>query len=229
MLADPLLYGLLCRWIVEGLIQSGSVMTRHLRCDLLALGYRKADLITMIMAFFMNPGFSAACLHRLSASCTRNGLGKLAFSFRRLNGILNSCDIDPRAVVGPGLNLPHPTGIVIGPVIIGNNVTIHQNVSMGRRRTEDAYTGPESRPNVGDDVVIYAGAVILGGVRIGCGARIGANAVVTQDVPENCSAVGVPARIAFSAGHKRGLAEASGVVDSTVKPVECEAVAKQHT
>lgn len=90
----------------------------------------------------------------------------------------------------PTLVLKHPVGIVIGEgVIIGRDVTIFQNVTLGRgNKNINTY------PQIGDGTVIYSGAVILGGIRVGNNCTIGANAVVTKDVPDNAVAVGVPAR-----------------------------------
>ncbi|MBJ2152693.1 serine acetyltransferase [Paracoccus sp. IB05] len=98
--------------------------------------------------------------------------------------------LSPLAVLGRSLNLPHPTGIVIGDgVVIGDRVTIYQNVTLGRK-----YAGTPSYPVVGNDVVIYAGVVIIGPVSIGDGAVIAANSVVTKTVPPGAVFAGVPAR-----------------------------------
>ena len=110
------------------------------------------------------------------------------------NNMHTGCHLDPRAIIGPGCALPHPTGIVIGnSVIVGDHVTIYQNVTLGRRNspTENIRTSPI----IGNHVCIYAGAVIVGGINVGHGASIGANAVVLTDVPPNAVAVGVPAHI----------------------------------
>ncbi len=97
----------------------------------------------------------------------------------------------PSARIGPGLLLPHPVGIVVGDdVEIGDNATIYQHVTLGQRGARD-----QSYPVIGHNVVIYAGAVIIGNITIGDGAVIGANAVVTGDVPAGATAVGIPARI----------------------------------
>ena len=89
------------------------------------------------------------------------------------------------------LILPHPVGIVIGEgVVIGKNVVIFQNVTLGRANTYvNAY------PSVGDNTIIYAGAVVLGDIKIGMNCIIGANAVVTKNIPDNSIAVGAPAKV----------------------------------
>lgn len=104
-----------------------------------------------------------------------------------------NCIISGRAVIKSKLKLPHPVGIVIGgdfgniTTVIGKNVTIYQNVTIGRK--DDNY------PKIGDNVIIYAGAVVIGDVHIGNNVIIGANAVVTHDVPDNCVVAGIPAKI----------------------------------
>lgn len=89
------------------------------------------------------------------------------------------------------LILRHPSSIVIGDgVRLGNNVTIFQNVTIGR---SDTYVA--NYPKIGDNVIIYAGAVIVGDVEIGANCIIGANSVVTKSIPDNSIAVGAPAKI----------------------------------
>lgn len=102
--------------------------------------------------------------------------------------------ISPGATIGRNLKLPHPIGIVIGEgSIIGQNVTIFQNVTIGGRRIGDA--GQNKYPRISDNVVIFAGAVLAGEIRVGTGSVIGANSVVLDDVPDGCVAVGSPARV----------------------------------
>lgn len=101
--------------------------------------------------------------------------------------------ISPSTSVGSDLKLPHPVGIVVGAgVEIGQRVTIYQNVTLGGARTGDAAGG--GYPRIGDDTVIFAGAVIAGPVQVGRNCTIGANPVVIQNVPDGTTAVGVPAR-----------------------------------
>ncbi|MDA7652509.1 serine acetyltransferase [Akkermansiaceae bacterium] len=103
-----------------------------------------------------------------------------------------NCDISFKAIIGDKVRLPHPIGLVIGAAEIGNNVTIFQNVTLG----SDGRKGRGKRyPKIEDNVMVYSGSVILGGVRIGKNSIIGANALVNKDVPPNSTAVGNPCKI----------------------------------
>jgi serine O-acetyltransferase len=105
-----------------------------------------------------------------------------------------SCYLSDKATVGNNIKFPHPVGIVIGDgVFLSERVTIYQNVTLGAARVGDGVKG--LYPRVGKDVVIFAGAIIIGNINIGDGAVIGANAVVTKDVPANVLAAGIPAKI----------------------------------
>jgi len=99
--------------------------------------------------------------------------------------------IHPSASIGTSVFLDHATGIVVGSfVTIGDEVTILQNVTVGRKAES-----PNRAPKIGKGVVLSTGATILGDVSIGDFAKIGAGSVVTRDVPRGCTAVGVPARL----------------------------------
>lgn len=102
--------------------------------------------------------------------------------------------ISPNADFDHTLTLRHPVAIIIGEgVKLGKNVIIYQNVTLGGARLGDAIA--KNYPIIGDNTVIFSGAVIIGAVRIGKNCVIGANSVVTKSIPDNCTAVGVPARI----------------------------------
>lgn len=151
----------------------------------------KAALIFRLLVF--TPGFQFVALLRLQRAIGRTPV--VGVVFRRalwyVTSIYFACDVDPQASIGSGLYVPHPVGIVIGGrVTIGSGVTILQNVTLGRGTTLQ----PQS-PMIGDEAIIYAGAVIVGPIEIGTGAKIGANSVVTQNVPAYSVAVGVPARV----------------------------------
>lgn len=117
---------------------------------------------------------------------------------RDLALLLQSCSsnslqvsIHPSATIGTSVFLDHATGIVVGAfVTIGDEVTIMQNVTVGRN-AED----PNKAPRIGRGVLLSSGATIIGDISIGDFAKIGAGSVVTRDVPGGCTAVGVPARL----------------------------------
>jgi serine O-acetyltransferase len=103
--------------------------------------------------------------------------------------IITQSDIEHRAKFGERLMLPHPNGVVIHEdAVIGDDCMIMQQVTIGM-------IGEGEVPTLGNGIYVGAGAKIIGKVKVGDGARIGANAVVTQDVPAGWTAVGVPARL----------------------------------
>jgi serine O-acetyltransferase len=142
---------------------------------------------------FLTPGFQLVALIRFQrwvrhVPLVGTGLRRIVWYWATL---FFGCDIDPNSEIGPGLYLPHPTGIVIGGrVKLGADVLIRQNVTLGSGRRDI-----DQSPVIGDDVELGAGAVVLGDITIGSGAKVGANSVVLASVPPNSVAVGVPARI----------------------------------
>lgn len=118
-------------------------------------------------------------------------IGKLFFlKLERDYGVF----ISPNADIGIGFKIPHPSGIVIGnKVRIGKNVTIFQQVTLGGARIGDA--NQDFYPEVGDNSVLFAGAKIIGKIKIGQSCVVGANSVVIDDVPDNCTVGGIPAKV----------------------------------
>lgn len=161
--------------------------------DLSAYGY-KASPSGLMQALLFSPGFAVTLTHRIAFFLyPRNVLTRvIAKILWRLNIIASGCYISPTSKIGAGLYLPHPTGIVLGDgVVIGENATIYQGVTMGvakRGRSSDY-------PQVGNDVVIFASAILIGGVKIGDGARVGAQSLVLSDVQPGSTVVGSPARL----------------------------------
>ncbi|MFD6140842.1 serine O-acetyltransferase [Promicromonospora sp. NPDC060271] len=136
--------------------------------------------------------FLATFLYRASARAG-SSVPVLGSVLKQLNHAITGADIAWSARIGPGLVLWHPTGVVIGPrVVVGRDARVQQGITLGAARSR---TGQDGDPVLGDGVYVGAGARVLGPVRVGDRARIGANAVVLTDVPADASAVGVPARI----------------------------------
>ncbi|WP_448258199.1 serine O-acetyltransferase [Microbacterium aurum] len=104
---------------------------------------------------------------------------------------IHHCDISRGARIGPGLLLMHRQGVIIGPSVIGANVVIHHNVTIGQRVAR----GSAEVPRIGDDVWIGPGAILTGPIEIGDGATISAGAVVSRDVPPRSLVAGNPGRV----------------------------------
>ena len=108
-------------------------------------------------------------------------------------------EIHPGAQIGKGLFIDHGMGVVIGETtVIGDNCLLYQGVTLGGTGKDKG----KRHPTLGDNVMVGAGAKVLGPINIGNNVKVAANAVVLKDIPDNCTAVGVPARIARMAGQK---------------------------
>lgn len=149
--------------------------------------YERSDWRGMLKAL-LTDGTPAMVWYRLMQWARRWRLVPLEWVFNRMNSICCGCVIGRGAEFGPGFVLIHSLGVVInGSVRGGRNVRLEHQVTIGAEKRQS--------PVLGDDVFVGAGAKILGGVRIGDGAKVGANAVVLCDVPPGATAVGIPARI----------------------------------
>jgi serine O-acetyltransferase len=138
----------------------------------------------------------ATILFRLSQACGRRA-PLVAYAIKQVNHVLTGADLAWQAVVGPGLTLHHPTGVVIGPdVVVGARCVVQQGVTLGAARERGRIVdGRVDSPVLGNGVEVGAGARVLGPISVGDGSVVGANAVVLQDVPAGHLAVGVPARV----------------------------------
>ena len=148
--------------------------------------YERDDLAAVVKVLATD-GTLAMVLYRLMQGSRRHGLAPLEMLFNKLNSTFGGAVIGRGAEFGPGFVLVHSDGVVInGRVRGGSNVFIEHQVTIGAERRES--------PELGSDVFVGAGAKIVGAVRIGDGARVGANAVVVHDVAPYTTVVGVPAR-----------------------------------
>ncbi len=157
---------------------------------------RNQNFRSFISCYFFNPGFRVLLNFRIGKYFFHNHffLFKQLAQFYKVRMITKrNCDISYKSQIGKNVRFPHPIGIVIGEgVVIGNNCKIFQQVTFG---SHGKSLEEQSYPVIKDNVKIYAGAKIIGSIIIEDGAVIGANSVVTSDVPENSTAVGIPSRI----------------------------------
>ncbi|MFH2146073.1 MAG: serine O-acetyltransferase EpsC [Candidatus Omnitrophota bacterium] len=144
-------------------------------------------------------GVHALILHRIAHRLWRMRILFFPRWLSQFNRWLTGIEIHPAAKIGHGLFIDHGMGVVIGETtVIADNVTLYQGVTLGGTGKEKG----KRHPNIGNNVVIGAGAKVLGNITIGDNSYIGANAVVIKDVPANSTVVGVPGRITKQDGKK---------------------------
>jgi serine O-acetyltransferase len=154
------------------------------------------SVLEVILAY---PGFHAICFHRIAHWLHRKRLRLLARLLSHVSRLLTGIEIHPGAKIGSGFFIDHGMGVVIGETTeIGDNVTLYQGVTLGGTGKERG----KRHPTIGDNVVIAAGATVLGAITVGDNSVVGAGAVVIRPVPPNCTVVGVPGRIVVREGKK---------------------------
>lgn len=139
-------------------------------------------------------GFHAVVLHRMNHFFWNLGLRALARFLANFARLLTGIEIHPGATIGKNFFIDHGTGVVIGQTsIIEDNVTIYHGVTLGGIGLVGAVEG-KRHPTLKSGAIVGAGAHVLGNITIGKNARVGANSVVTKDVDDECTVIGVPAR-----------------------------------
>ena len=168
-------------------------MFTRLRRDIQCILERDPAARTAWEVLTCYPGLHAIVLHRLAHWCWTHGLKWLGRFVSHLTRFLTGIEIHPGATIGERVFFDHAMGVVVGETaVIGDGCTIYQGVTLGGT---SLYKGAKRHPTLGQNVVVGAGAQILGGFTVGDGARVGSNAVVVKPVPAGATAVGNPARI----------------------------------
>ena len=145
------------------------------------------------------PGVHALAFHRIAHAIWRRGWRIPARFLSQVARFLTGIEIHPAAKIGSGLFIDHGMGVVIGETAeVGENVTLLQGVTLGGTSLKRE----KRHPTLGDNVVVGAGAKIIGAFKIGDGSRIGAGSVVVREVPTNSVVVGVPGRITYRDGQR---------------------------
>lgn len=176
-------------------------MFAQIRRDIKAVLDRDPAARNGVEVLLCYPGFHAVVIHRLAHWLWVRRRFLLARLISQLARNLTGIEIHPGAKIGQGLFIDHGMGVVIGETAeVGDNVTIYQGATLGGTGKEKG----KRHPTVGDNVVISAGAKVLGGFTVGDNAKIGAGAVVVRPVPANTTVVGVPGRVVVYNGVRVG-------------------------
>jgi serine O-acetyltransferase len=138
------------------------------------------------------PGFHAALFHRPAHRLYRAGVPIVPRAISQWSRFLTGIEIHPGATIGRRFFIDHGAGVVIGETtVIGDDVLLYQGVTLGGTGNEKG----KRHPTIGNNVVIGAGAKVLGGIRIGDNVKIGAGSVVVRPVPDHSTVVGIPGRV----------------------------------
>lgn len=167
-------------------------MFKNLRNDIKTIMERDPAAKSAAQVFFLYPGLWAVLYHRIAHRLHRSGHTFAARLVSNISRRATGIEIHPGAKIGRGLLIDHGMGVVIGETAeIGDNVTIYQGVTLGGTGKDEG----KRHPTIEDNVLIGAGAKVLGPFTVGANSKIAANSVVLSEVPPNCTCVGAPARI----------------------------------
>lgn len=192
LLDNPIVSGLLIRQIIDNALQSDPEIVARASADLLAHYERDPACSHYSMPLLYFKGFQALQAHRIGHWLWTNGRRPLALYLQSLVAETFAVDIHPGARIGGGVMIDHATGLVIGETaVLGNNVSMLHGVSLGGSGRRSG----QRHPQVGDGVLIAAGAKLLGDIRVGSGAKVGAGSLVVEDVPDHTTVAGVPGRV----------------------------------
>ena len=163
-----------------------------LRMDILAVMDRDPAVRTSPDVILYFKGFQALQTHRVAHWLWKTGRSTLALFLHSRANTVFSIDIHPGAKLGNGVFIDHGTGVVIGETaVVGDNVSMLHKVTLGGTGTQNT----QRHPTIGNCVLLGAGATLLGNIKVGDGAQIGACSMVLEDVPAFSVAVGVPAKV----------------------------------
>jgi len=174
-------------------------MFERMRRDIRTVLERDPAARSSLEVLLCYPGVHAIWHHRLAHWLWQRSWRTAARFVSHLSRFVTGVEIHPAARLGDGLFIDHGMGVVIGETAeIGENVTLLQGVTLGGT----SLRREKRHPTLGDNVVVGAGAKILGAFTIGAGSRIGAGSVVVREVPENSVVVGVPGRVTYRNGQR---------------------------
>ena len=205
--------GLIGQMFAQVLTQNPQ-MSEMFRADLQAVYDRDPACTRYIEPLLYFKGFHALVTHRFAHELHNEGRRDFALYLQSQSSRIFGVDINPATRMGRGIMLDHGSGIVIGETaVVGDNCSILQNVTLGGNGKE---TG-DRHPKIGKNVLLAAGAKVLGNIKVGDCSKIAAGSVVLNDVPANKTVAGVPARIVGDSG----CPEPARSMDQRVEPDDC--------
>lgn len=176
----------------------------HIKEDFAQPVLNDPALNSKIELFFNYPGVWALVNYRIAHALHVKGFRVLARAIMGISQIITNIDIHPACTIGRRVFLDHAFGVVIGETaIVGDDVLIYQGVTLGGVSLE---RGVKRHPTIGNKSVIGSGAKVLGDITIGENCRIGSNSVVVKSIPDDSTAVGIPARIIEKGRDKNPMA-----------------------
>ena len=196
-------------------------MFKDLKETIAAYQARDPAARSWLEILLLYPGIKAVRSHRLAHWCYRHDLKFLARAISQRSRRRTGIEIHPGATIGRRLVIDHGMGIVIGETAeIGDDCLIYHGVTLGGTGKDVG----KRHPTIGNNVLIGTGAKVLGPIKVGDNSRIAANSVVLKEIPEDSTAVGIPARVVRIAGQKVNFA---GEVDqvSVADPISTELAA----
>ena len=174
-------------------------MFKYLREEINGMMARDPAARSWIEVVLCYPGFHAIMTHRIAHGLWRRGWRILARWISQVSRFMTGIEIHPGAQIGRRFFIDHGMGVVVGETsIIGDDVTLYHGVTLGgvsQSVVSESQRDQKRHPTLGDNVIIGSGAQVLGPIEIEHGARVGANAVVTKDVPCCVTVVGIPGKI----------------------------------
>ena len=172
-------------------------MLKEIKSDIKAVFERDPAANNIFEVLMVYSGLHAIITHRISHALYTFGLRTLPRLISQISRFFTGVEIHPGAKIGKGFFIDHGMGVVIGETTeIGENVTLYQGVTLGGTGKEKG----KRHPTIGNDVLVGAGAKVLGSINIANDTKIGAGSVVLKDVPENSTVVGIPGRIILREG-----------------------------
>lgn len=191
-------------------------MLSNLLADFKIIFERDPAARNWLEVLFCYPGLQALLFHRFAHGLYCLGIPFIPRLISHIARFFTGIEIHPGAVIGKGVFIDHGMGVVIGETaIVGDYALIYQGVTLGG-------TGKESgkrHPTLGENVVVGAGAKILGNLQIGNNVRVGAGSVVLRDVPADCTVVGIPGRIVYRSGVRVDPLEHGSLPDSEAQVI----------